>query len=245
MTTTGSPTVPGDGGAADEVITTDATAVSATGWPRAWDPSVPVDFSGVEGVTAEQQARAETLVTRTLEQLPQFADVTTLPALGYQSIGDAATGFEHYVNIGYVQDAAFLDPSNPESLVYAVDGDRRTLVPAMFIAQKTSVDDPALLDYGGALMTWHNHENLCWSLDESGTPTVVEVTDASGDCAAGSVNVGGDNPTVHVWIAPNECGPFAALEGHGAGQAGDGERPTSVRMGPALRSRTIPAVTTP
>ena len=23
---------------------------------------------------------------------------------------------------------------------------------------------------------------------------------------------------VHVWIAPHECGPFAALEGHGAGQ---------------------------
>ena len=31
---------------------------------------------------------------------------------------------------------------------------------------------------------------------------------------------------VHVWIAPHECGPFAALEGHGAGQAG---RPTAQR----------------
>ena len=31
---------------------------------------------------------------------------------------------------------------------------------------------------------------------------------------------------VHVWIAPHECGPFAALEGHGAGQASvsDGAR---------------------
>ena len=31
---------------------------------------------------------------------------------------------------------------------------------------------------------------------------------------------------VHVWIAPHECGPFAALEGHGAGQAAaaDGTR---------------------
>ena len=27
---------------------------------------------------------------------------------------------------------------------------------------------------------------------------------------------------VHVWIAPHECGPFAALEGHGAGQASVG-----------------------
>jgi hypothetical protein len=30
---------------------------------------------------------------------------------------------------------------------------------------------------------------------------------------------GGDNPMVHVWITPHMCGPFAALEGHGAGQA--------------------------
>ena len=31
---------------------------------------------------------------------------------------------------------------------------------------------------------------------------------------------------VHVWIAPHVCGPFAALEGHGAGQASvsDGAR---------------------
>jgi hypothetical protein len=32
-------------------------------------------------------------------------------------------------------------------------------------------------------------------------------------------------PMVHVWIRANECGPFAALEGHSAGQvAGNGPR---------------------
>ncbi|MGI9052681.1 MAG: hypothetical protein ACR2HQ_08545, partial [Ilumatobacteraceae bacterium] len=193
-------------------------------WPRPWDPQQSIDFSGVEGVTPEQEARAEALAASTLEKLPQFADVATIPALGFQSIGDAATGVEHYINIAYIQDESFLDPTKPESLVYAVDGDKRTLVSAMFMARKTAVDDPALLDYGGPLMTWHNHENLCWALDEAGKPKVVGVTDAAGNCAAGSVNAGGDNPMVHVWIAPHECGPFAALEGHGAGQAGAGER---------------------
>ncbi len=74
-------------------------------------------------------------------------------------------------------------------------------------------------------MQWHVHEDLCWSLDANHQPIVVGVKDAAGNCPEGSVNAGGDNPMVHVWIAPNECGPFAALEGHGAGQvAGDGPR---------------------
>ena len=30
---------------------------------------------------------------------------------------------------------------------------------------------------------------------------------------------------IHVWITPNKCGPFAALEGIGAGQIADGRRP--------------------
>jgi len=167
--------------------------------------------------------RASALILRTLEELPQFADVRTIEELGYRSIGDSATGYEHYVNYGYIADDKFLDPSAPESLVYRVNGEGRTLVSAMFIASQTSVDDPALVDYGGPLMTWHVHENLCWAGGENG-PRVVAVTDAEGNCPPGSANAGGENPMVHVWIVGHECGPFAALEGHGAGQAGDGSR---------------------
>ncbi len=214
-----------DADAADAGTEQAAVQSAAAAWPRAWDPAEAIDFSGVEGVTADQQARAEALVQRTLTELPQFADVATLAPLGYRSIGDARTGHEHYINIGYIQDDAFLDPSRPESLVYAVDGDKRTLVSAMFIATKTAVDDPALVDYGGELMEWHVHENLCWGLDENGVPKVVGVTDIAGKCPPLTIHAGGDNPMVHVWIAPHECGPFAALEGHGAGQAsGDGAR---------------------
>ena len=62
-------------------------------------------------------------------------------------------------------------------------------------------------------------------LNDAGEPVVVGLTDAEGNCAPPSVHAGGENPMVHVWIAPHECGPFAALEGHGAGQtAGDGQR---------------------
>jgi len=205
--------------AADDGAAEPAAVQSAATWPRPWDPDKPYDFSGVEGATPEHEARAEALVDATMEQLPQFADVNSVGALGYRSIGDARTGHEHYINVDYIGDESFLDPSRPESLVYAVDGDQRTLVSAMFIAKQTAVEDPALVDYGGPLMQWHVHENLCWGLDEAGVPKVVGVTDIAGKCAPGTIHAGGDNPMVHVWIAPHECGPFAALEGHGAGQA--------------------------
>ena len=196
----------------------DATTTPAA-WPRPWDPADGIDFSGVEGVTGEQQARAEQLVRDTLRELPAFADVTAVGAFGYQSIGDASTGFEHYVNYSLIGDDVLLDPTQPESLVYEVDGDRRTLVSAMFIAGSRPIDDPLLVDFGGPLMQWHVHDNLCWGLDDDGQPQVVAVLEAPGDtCPPASVNAGAENPMVHVWIAPHECGPFAALEGHGAGQ---------------------------
>ena len=75
-------------------------------------------------------------------------------------------------------------------------------------------------------MQWHVHDNLCWRGGDDGSRRSPGVTDAAGNCPAGTVHAGGDNPMVHVWIAPHECGPFAALEGHGAGQAAaaDGTR---------------------
>ena len=190
-------------------------------WPRPFFPTQPIDFSGVPGVTPEQQARAEKLVASTLLILPQFAEVTRAEELGFTSIGDGASGYEHYVNFAFLQDDAFLDPNKPESLVYQVAGDKRTLVAAMFAASGMSLTDPMLVDYGGPLMQWHVHGDLCWSPSE----TVVANINPDGNCPPGSANTLGDIPMVHVWIAPNPCGPFAALGGNSAGQvAGAGPR---------------------
>ena len=75
---------------------------------------------------------------------------TRVGALGYRSIGDAATGFEHFINYAFINDDKLLDPTAPESLVYQVDGDARTLVSAMFIASDTPIDDPELVDFARA-----------------------------------------------------------------------------------------------
>ncbi len=196
----------------------DTSVAASAAWPRPWDPTQPIDVSGVAGVTAEQEARAVKLIEGSLKDLPKYADTAAAIADGYASIGDAGTGSEHFIKLSLIEDDAFLDPSQPESLVYNVNGDSRTLAGAMYISTARPTDDPSLLDFAGPLMQWHNHGNLCWAPGPDGKPRVVGITDANGNCATG-VNTGGENPMVHVWITPHPCGVFAALEGVGAGQA--------------------------
>ena len=134
--------------------------------------------------------------------------------------------------------------------MYQVDGDQRTLVSAMFIAKDMRPSTtPTLVDYGGPLMTWHVHDNLCWKLDENGKPVGRRASPTPTATARRARSTpAARNPMVHVWIAPHECGPFAALEGHGAGQAGataPAHRPvrprTTTAPRPATDSTTAPA----
>ena len=196
---------------------TTADELAAAGWPRPWDPATGIDLSGVPGVTAEQQARAQQLIDDTQRELPKWSTVEAAVADGYRSIGDAGTGSEHFIKRDLIEDDVMLDPTQPESLVFTVKGNTKTLAGAMFIASARPTDDPSLTSWGGPLMTWHNHGNLCWDM-VNGVAQVVGITDATGKCARG-LNTGGANPMVHVWITPHQCGPFAALEGVGAGQA--------------------------
>jgi hypothetical protein len=212
-------------------------------WPRAWDPAVGIDLSGVPGVTAEQQARAQQLIDDTLKDLPKWSTTAAAEADGYVSIGDAGTGSEHFIKQSLIQDDVMLDPTAPESLVYTVKGTQKTLAGAMFITSARPTDDPTLTNWAGPLMTWHNHGNLCWDR-VNGKATVVGLTDANGKCARG-VNTGGANPMVHVWITPNECGPFAALEGVGAGQASVSEAERTDKCQAAGHSHGGTATATP
>lgn len=192
---------------------------AASGWPRSYDPTVPMDFSGIAGVTPEQQARAEALLANTVRDLPTYANYADAIAAGYKSIGDGSTGFEHLINYSLLADGRVLDTKAPESLVYEVSGSTKKLVSAMFIANPgTPINDSTLVNYGGGLMQWHVHTNLCWTT-VGGVPKVVGVIDSNGNCPFGSVRQTGGAPMVHVWIAANKCGPFAALEGVGAGVA--------------------------
>jgi hypothetical protein len=185
---------------------------------KEYDPTKPIDLSGVDGVTPEQQARAENLIAITLLRLPQWADYHTAEAAGFVSIGDGVTGHEHFINVDYFTDGRILDPDHPESLVYEPQQDgSKKLVSAMFMLDpsKTLNDVP---DIGGKLTQWHIHNNLCFTA----TGQVAGLTGVDGTCRPG-LNKGNEAPMIHVWITKHPCGPFAALEGVGAGQIKDGE----------------------
>jgi hypothetical protein len=187
---------------------------------KPFDPSLPIDLGGVPNVTPQQQARAENLLAETLMRLPQWADYHTAEAAGYHSIGDGGTGDEHFLKWDATEDPYVLDPDHPESLVYNTRNGGRQLEAAMFMLNKGSTlnDVP---DIGGALTQWHIHDNLCFT-DDPVAPQIAGITSSNGPCPAGQVNFT-PVPMIHVWITSNPCGPFAALEGVGAGQLKPGE----------------------
>jgi hypothetical protein len=189
---------------------------------KPYDATLPVDLGGVPGVSAEQQAEAEELVTISLERLPQFADTATAEAMGYRSIRDGMTGFEHFMKWDLIRDGKVLDPDFPESLVYKVNPDgSRTLAAAMYMANEGTPLDQAP-DVGGDLVQWHIHDDLCFA-GEPGAWHVAGVAPPPEECRPGTTRIGEPTPMVHVWIIPHECGPFSALEGVGAGQIEAGE----------------------
>jgi hypothetical protein len=190
--------------------------------PRPYDGTLPVDFSGVPGVSAEEQAEAEALATRTIERLPQWADTQTAYDAGFRTIGDAPTGVEHYINWRWIGDDSVLDPDRPESLVYQVDGERRTLVAAMYMGK---LDDTleTFPGVGGNLIQSHIHNNLCFAGEEYAW-TVADVAGPEEECRPGTQRLGDNQvPMIHVWLTGHPCGPFAALEGVGGGQIAEGE----------------------
>jgi hypothetical protein len=189
---------------------------------RPYDATLPVDLSGVEGVSAEEQAEAEELLTRTLQRLPQFADVATAETRGYRSIGDGVTGFEHYNNWALIEDDKILDPDHPESLVYRVEPDgSKTLAAVMFLLTREDTLE-TVPDVGGELIQWHVHEDLCYA-GPTGAWRVAGVAMPPEPCPAGTFRFEEEVPMMHVWIVPHVCGPFAALEGVAGGQIEEGE----------------------
>jgi hypothetical protein len=207
--------------------THDHSSHSATStWPRPYFPGIGIDIDDVDGVSAEQEERARQLVLDTQKELVRWADYKVAQAEGWFSIGDQATGYEHFVNGVYLNDGNQLDASRPESIVYKVYGDTRILVSAMYMAEgQPAIDSPLLTDFAGPLFEWHVHNNLCWGLRNGGSG-IVGVTDANGKCPPGSTLRSISKPMVHVWIVPHPCGPFAAVEGLAEGQAAvpDSER---------------------
>jgi len=188
----------------------------------------PASFASFldQAPSAEARTRAEQLIIDTHEAMRAFPDEAAIQAGGFVSIGDGATGWEHYIHLGRILDPAVLDPAGIESIVLKVDPDgTKEVASAMYLLPfgQTMDDVPEI---AGDLTEWHDHQNLCWE----GT-RVVGTTDATGSCSHGEFR--GTQPMLHVWVTEHPCGPFAGIEGahgdgcarHHDGVAGAGDHP--------------------
>lgn len=182
--------------------------------PTTEDLGYPASFLD-QAETPEARERAETLIRETTEAMEAFPDEAAIQAAGFVSIGDGATGYEHYIHVGRIIDPRVLDPDDIESIVLTVDPDgTKEVASAMYLLPfgATVADVP---DVAGELTTWHDHQNLCWD-----GARVVGITDANGSCPRGEFRP--TQPMLHVWMTEHPCGPFAGIEGsHGSGCAHD------------------------
>jgi hypothetical protein len=157
-------------------------------------------------LTSSQRDEAAALIERTKRGLAALADQAALEAAGYFSIGDGRSGFEHWINAGYLLDSTELDENHIESVVMTVapDGTKK-VASAMYILDlgKTMADAP---DIAGELTTFHNHTDLCWE-----GLRVVGVL-RNGTCTPRGTHRGVSPPMLHVWLTPQPCGPFAGIE---------------------------------
>jgi hypothetical protein len=156
--------------------------------------------------TEAQLDDARDLIDETKAETDQYVDVEVAKAAGYESIGDARTGFEHFVHPERLADDTILDPAAPESLVYRVHADgTREFTTVMYILPPDSTMDD-VPDVAGNLTMWHGHDNLCF--DEGS----VRISGFVRNGACFPKGEPGTPPMLHVWVTPNDCGPFAGTD---------------------------------
>lgn len=141
------------------------------------------------------------LIDRTEAALPAFADdegnldEDLLESLGFVNFGlTAPGGWDHWINMDWIDDDHILDPEHPESLVFRLVDGEWVLEAAMFFLRSgdTVESFPERYPDIAWLPGWHAHPNLCW--DETGR---------SSGCGSGGEPI--VIPMTHVWITDNPC----------------------------------------
>jgi hypothetical protein len=172
-------------------------------------PGTPEDPNHEHPAPTYTQTQLDLLAATQAWISPRFDDVNDAIAAGYLSIGDAGTGYEHYVNNAYLNSPQVLTPQTIESLVYKVSGNARTLVSGMYILPIGQTFDDVPVAFNTPQTPWHVHSNLCWKLD----PIRVVGTTSAGQagCPPDSIYFV-TPPMLHTWLQEQPCGWFADLE---------------------------------
>jgi hypothetical protein len=195
------PPTPTTGYATSTSTSTTGTTTTTVGNPGPTGPIISLDDSRV---TPAQRDAAQFLIDTTSYAMSRFPTEQSVLDAGYVWIGDTdANGFQTYVNTSYLSDGLELDLSHIEAIVLQRDAaGAAKVVAADYVLEpnKTMADVP---DIAGALTTWQVRD-LC----QAGSVYSPRFTD--GTCAIGSLPVVLP-PSLHVWLVPNACGPFADI----------------------------------
>jgi hypothetical protein len=149
----------------------------------------------------EQRTAADQLLAKTRAEIARYQDPAAAQAAGFEPEPVSGSSLPHFTNKR--NEAAVLDPSRPQALVYARTRHGLLLIGAMYQMPQLGQRGPAP---GGPLTQWHQHEGICFSL--LGFEFSLE-TPFRG-CPIGTFSV--ITPAMlHVWIVDNpKGGPFAA-----------------------------------
>ena len=155
-------------------------------------------------VTPAEQLAADRLHRATTVGIARFADPQVARRAGYR-VGRIESDDVHVDNPAYGKDGRILDPTRPETLVYAAGPRGPVLLGAMFAMPGIGRPGPRV---AGQLVSWHGHEQVCFGLLP---PALAGLTDPFGICPAGSVTVPITNEMVHVWTVPGAPERFGDL----------------------------------
>jgi hypothetical protein len=156
--------------------------------------------------TRDERLAADALVMATRDAIAKYADPSVAAAAGYHVAGMSGIDF-HANNPAYERDGRTLDPSRPETLVYAVaPNGQPVLLGALFVMPDPREPGPAV---GGPLTPWHAHQNICFSL----APVALSgVLSPLGTCPIGSLTIPITPQMIHIWIVPGAPHPFGDLD---------------------------------
>lgn len=195
-----------------------ATLISLVAWIGAFStggghhlgdtptPGVLIPAGEDREPTPVERAATQRLYEQTVAGIRAFEDPTVAAAAGYGVDGIMGTDF-HAENEPLKGDGRILDPTRPETLVYAVGASGApVLLGAMYQMDDVGEVGPAV---GGPLTVWHAHDHVCFSLVP---PGLGGLTSPFGLCPLGTITLPITNEMMHVWTIPGVEDPFDDLD---------------------------------
>lgn len=151
--------------------------------------------------TADEAACGAALVEDVRAATARFETFDVAVAEGYVK-NTPGQFVAHYHNWSYGRDGKVLDLGRPEDLMYVKTTTGMHLAGVMFLGIKGKAPPQPC----GSVTSWHTHDNICFN---TSTGAVVGITNAQGDCPAGSILYVPPD-MMHVWLVPNPNGQFDA-----------------------------------